>query len=222
MSTITSPKVKSVLNALYEDSARNRPSSPPTGAPPDRPLDPRAMFEQMPNIYMAIAPEFGHLLYSLVRSSGARHIVEFGTSMGVSTIYLAAGLQDIGVAGGKLITTEYLPSKIERARKNLTDAGLVSLVDFRAGDAMESLRVDMPDSIDFVFLDGAKTMYLDVLRLLEPRLKKGAIIAADNTDHDGLQNFLAHVRDSRNGYVSSAINTLRDGHPSGHEIAIRA
>lgn len=69
--TIASPKMKAVVSALYEDSARNRPSGPPPSSLPNAKLDERARFEQMPDVYMAIAPEFGHLLYSIVRTTRA-------------------------------------------------------------------------------------------------------------------------------------------------------
>jgi len=64
----------------------------------------------------------GALLYMLARGNGARGIVEFGTSFGLSTIHLAAALRDNG--GGKLIGTEFEPNKLVNARANLEAAGL--------------------------------------------------------------------------------------------------
>ena len=68
---------------------------------------------------------------------------------------------------------------------------------------------------DLIFLDGAKELYLDVLKL-----RAGGIVASDNTDHDGVEPFPAHVRHPSSGYISSAIFT---NGPSGkaHEISIR-
>ena len=74
----------------------------------------------------------GALLYMLARSCRARSIVEFGTSFGISTLHLAAALRDNG--GGRLITTEFEPSKIARARANLMEGGVMDLVEIRAGD----------------------------------------------------------------------------------------
>ncbi|GAA4441229.1 O-methyltransferase [Bremerella cremea] len=217
--TITSPRIQRLLNDLYADAEKS-PLSPRAGGPqPPYPRGSRELFHALRHVYMAIGPEFGKLLYTLVRTSRSRNIVEFGTSMGISTIFLAAGLQDNG--GGQLITTEFEPEKITRARQNLSDAGLVELVQFRIGDAYETLQNDMPQSVDFLFLDGAKEMYLDVLKVVEPHLRPGAIIAADNTDHDGIETYLSYVRNPAHGYASSAIQTTRDGHPSGHEISYR-
>ncbi|MFD2136695.1 O-methyltransferase [Novosphingobium resinovorum] len=59
----------------------------------------------------------------LARFGNARSIVEFGTSFGISTLHLAAAIRDNG--GGRVITTEFEPSKIARARSNL-EAGACS------------------------------------------------------------------------------------------------
>lgn len=215
--TLTSERVQRVLDSLYADAAQSPFPEHVIGPQAVYPRGSREMFHELRTVYMAIAPSFGQLLYNLVRASKTQNIVEFGTSMGVSTIYLASALKDNG--GGKLITTEYEPEKIERARHNLREAGLEELIDFRVGDAMESLKTDLPDPIDLVFLDGAKQMYLDVLKLLEPSLSNGAIIASDNTDHDGVESLLEYLHDPANGYVSSSILTAREDRTSGHEIS---
>lgn len=92
--------------------------------------------------------------------------MEYGTSFEISTLRLAAALKDNG--GGRLIGTEFEPSKVKRARENLTAAGLSDLVEIREGDAFQTLAHDLPDRIDFLLLDGIKTLYLKVLALLEP------------------------------------------------------
>lgn len=80
--------------------------------------------------------------------------MEFGTSFGVSTLHLAAALRDNG--GGRVISTEFEPTKVARARANLCAAGLHDLVEIRVGDALETLARDLPEEIDLVLLDGAK------------------------------------------------------------------
>jgi predicted O-methyltransferase YrrM len=147
---------------------------------------------------LAVSRETAVLLYMLARSIRARTIVEFGTSFGVSTLHLAAALRDNG--GGRLITSEFEPSKVARARANLAAGGLVDLVEFREGDALETLAVDLPDTIDLLLLDGAKGLYPDILRLLESRLRPGALIVADNADHS--PDYLAEVRAPERGYLS--------------------
>ena len=111
---------------------------------------------------------------------GARTIVEFGTSFGLSTLHLAAALRDNG--GGHLITSEFEPSKVARARHNLTAGGFTDLVEIREGDALQTLSVHLPDRIDLVLLDGAKALYPEILSLVESRLRPGAFLVADNAD----------------------------------------
>jgi predicted O-methyltransferase YrrM len=139
------------------------------------------------------------LLYMLARSSRARTIVEFGTSFGISTLHLAAALRDNG--GGRLITSEFEPSKAARARHNLTAGGLIDLVEIREGDALQTLSVDLPDTIDLLLLDGAKSLYPEILSLVESRLRPGAVIVADNADHS--PDYLALVRSPAKGYMST-------------------
>ena len=156
------------------------------------------LYERLKNVPLAISRETGALLYMLARSCGARTIVEFGTSFGISTLHLAAALRDNG--GGRLITSEFEPSKAERARTNIAEAGLSDLVEFREGDALETLSQGLPDQIDLVLLDGAKGLYPDILALLQDRLRPGALILADNADWS--PDYLARVRSPAQGYLS--------------------
>jgi predicted O-methyltransferase YrrM len=150
--------------------------------------------------FIPVGPELGRLLYLLAVAAKAKTIVEFGTSFGISTIYLAAALRDNG--GGKLITTEMEPTKSDRAKKHLAEAGLAELVEFRVGDALELLR-DLKGPVDFLLLDGAKPLYFRVLKLVEPHLRKGAVVAADNINaRNKIEDFTGYVREPKNGYVS--------------------
>jgi predicted O-methyltransferase YrrM len=158
----------------------------------------RDLYGRLKNVALAVSPETGTLLYMVARSAGAKTIVEFGTSFGISTLHLAAALRDNG--GGRLITCEFEPSKAARARANLTAGGLIDLVEIREGDALETLSVDLPQTIDLVLLDGAKGLYPDILRLLEKNLRPGALIVADNADDS--PEYLARVRSPANGYLS--------------------
>jgi predicted O-methyltransferase YrrM len=159
----------------------------------------RDLYARLKNMPLAVSRETGALLYMLARSSCARTIVEFGTSFGISTLHLAAALRDNG--GGRLITSEFEPSKAARARHNLTAGGLIDLVEIREGDALQTLSVDLPETIDLLLLDGAKSLYPEILNLVESRLRPGAIIVADNADHS--PDYLAHVRSPANGYMST-------------------
>ena len=159
----------------------------------------RAFYERAKDFPLAVSRATGTLLYMLARSSGARTIVEFGTSFGISTLHLAAALRDNG--GGRLITSEFEPSKIERARGNLMAGGLIDLVEIRQGDALQTLSVDLPETIDLLLLDGAKALYPDILGLVESRLRPGALIVADNADYS--PDYLARVRSPTGGYLST-------------------
>lgn len=159
--------------------------------------------ELMKEAYIPVSRDAGHLLYSLVRcTSGIA--VEFGTSFGISTLYMAAAVRDR--AAGAVITTEIYESKAEKAREYLRAAGLLDLVDIRIGDALETLK-QVEHDVSIVFLDGMKQLYTPVLKLLEPALRPGALAIADDTElfPDEIEPHLKYVRDPANGYVSVAI-----------------
>ena len=149
--------------------------------------------------FLSVSPQFGRFLYMCVRACKAKRIVEFGSSMGLSAIYMAAGLRDIG--GGRLIGTDLEPGKIERARANVAAAGLADLVEFWHGDARETLSSGLGGEIDMVMLDGAFTLYLPILKLLEPHLKPGAVIVGENALEEA-SGYIDYVRDPANGYLS--------------------
>ncbi|MBR0956425.1 O-methyltransferase [Bradyrhizobium japonicum] len=165
--------------------------------------------------FLSVSPRFGRFLYVCARACKAKHIVEFGSSMGISTIYMAAALRDMG--GGRLIGTDLEPGKIERARANLAAAGLADLVEFRLGDARETLSSGLNGDIDMVMLDGAFTLYLSVLKLLEPHLRPGAIIVAENAFEEA-SGYIDYVRDRQNGYLSLS---LPFDPARGNELSVR-
>lgn len=207
MTTLTNTPLAPLLERLFGEADAASPAANPAFA--SLSPDARAQLMQSKTGYrdfygalkdypLPVSREVGLLLYMLARSCAARTIVEFGTSFGISTLHLAAALRDNG--GGRLITSEFEPSKVTRARQNLTAGGLIDLVEIREGDALETLSVDLPDEIDLVLLDGAKGLYPDILSLLEARLRPGALIVADNADYS--PDYLARVR-STAGYMST-------------------
>lgn len=142
---------------------------------------------------LSISPVQGQLLYGLTRILGARRVVEFGTSFGVSTIYLAAGVRDNG--GGLVISAELLEGKAAAAEENLRAAGLDDLVEVRRGDGRETLAGLAP-GVDLLFLDGHKPAYRDVLAVVGASLRGGGVVVADNifTFPDLLRPYVAQVR----------------------------
>lgn len=158
----------------------------------------RALYTAAKDFHLAVSRETATLLYMLARAIAARSIIEFGTSFGVSTLHLAAAVRDNG--GGRIISTEFEPSKVAQARATIAAAGFADLVELREEDALETLRHDLPTSIDMVFLDGAKALYPQVLALVEERLRPAALVVADNADWS--QDYLDHVRAPASGYLS--------------------
>jgi predicted O-methyltransferase YrrM len=161
----------------------------------------KGLYHGLADNYLNVSPQFGRFLYMCARACKAKRIVEFGSSMGGSSIYLAAALRD---TGGRLIGTDRELSKTERARANVAAAGLGDLVEFRVGDARETLKPGVGGDIDMVMLDGAFTLYLPILKLLEPHLKPGAIIIGENA-FEQAPGYLDYVRNPQNGYRSQPL-----------------
>jgi predicted O-methyltransferase YrrM len=209
-STLTAPPVAPLLERLYADAARtgkilgqmfgHLTPEERLARMSDPHADYRAFFAKAREIHMPVSRATGSLLYMLARGNGARAIVEFGTSFGLSTIYLCAALRDNG--GGKLIGTELEPNKLAQAQANLEAAGLADLVEIRPGDALETLARDLPSTVDLLLLDGHKPLYGRILSLLAPRLRTGSYLVADNAD--ACPDYKAQVRAPDSGYLSIA------------------
>ncbi len=208
MNTLLSPPLAPLLSRLFAQAevadaplrARISQSFPEERAAllQSAETDYRGFYGLAKEMYLPVSAETGRLLYLLVRATKARAIVEFGTSFGVSTLHLAAGLKDN--ARGRVIGSEFEASKVARARQNLQAAGLAEFAEIREGDALESLAHDLPPVVDLLLLDGAKVLYPQVLALVEPNLRPGALVLADNADHN--PEFLAYIRHPENGYLS--------------------
>lgn len=125
---------------------------------------------------IAVGPATGQLLNILAKSIKAKTILELGTSYGYSTIWLAEAAR---ATGGKLITLDKVANKQNYARAMLSRAGLASHVEFRLGDALDTLDA-MKGPFDFVLVDLWKELYVDCFDLFYPKLSPGALIAADN------------------------------------------
>jgi predicted O-methyltransferase YrrM len=161
--------------------------------------DYRAVYSRYAKNFLNVSADFGRFLYMCARARKAKRIVEFGTSFGISTIHLACALRDCG--GGHLIGSELESTKATRAKENLAAAGLADLVEIRVGDALETLKDGIDGDVDLVLLDGAFSLYLPVLKLLEPHLKDGAFVIGENA-FEQTPGYLAYVRDPQNGYLS--------------------
>ncbi|GAB2668956.1 class I SAM-dependent methyltransferase [Gordonia jinhuaensis] len=201
--TIVSEPLAATLAGLYEraEEQRSSASGPPrVQLPADATAQHRA--DLMSDRYMPISPDTGTLLYTMIRAARPEVVVEFGTSYGISGLYIAAALRDNGI--GHLYTTELSSKKVTAATRNFEQAGVADVVTILPGDARETLA-SVTESIGIVLLDGWKEMYLPVLALIEPNLRSGATIVADNTTRADVAPYLDYVRDPGNGYMSMSM-----------------
>lgn len=184
--TAIQEKVTATISELYNDS-RNDKLKMMKGAAKSifRPLQP-SDFEE---VYLSISGEQGEQLVKLIKQNGLKNIVEFGTSFGISTLFLAQGVLE---TGGNVITTELLPSKAKKAIENFNRAGVEDVIEVRVGDAMKTLKNhDQP--IDLLLLDGWKDLYLPLFRLLEPNFHEGTFIYVDNANMSDSITFLRTI-----------------------------
>ena len=105
-----------------------------------------------------------------------------------------------------MITTEYLAHKAKAAKESLNEAGLSEYVEVWEGDARETLK-NLDRELDLVLLDGWPDLVFPVFKLIEPKLKKGAVIAVDDVEgfKPSMQNYLDYVRNPENGYISTTV-----------------
>jgi len=136
------------------------------------------------------------MLRILVESAKCKRGVEVGSNKGF-------GAMNMGIAfertGGHLFTLEINPKLVKQCRANLETVGLENTVTCIEGDALKTLPT-LEGEFDFVFLDALKRDYLKYLKLIEPKLKPGAVIVADNVikSADDMKDFLDYVQESPN------------------------
>lgn len=132
-------------------------------------------------------------LAELVRRRKPRVVVECGTALGYSGLWIARELNSAGK--GKLITIEISPTRAKQAEAHFRKAGLAEFVTVKVGDARKVVK-EIPGPIDFVFIDCGYSNYYPCLTGLEQRLSKGAIVVADNAGigAGGMDDYLKHVR----------------------------
>ncbi len=122
--------------------------------------------------YLNITTREGRVLRQLAETTGAKRVVEIGTSSGYSTIWLAMGAR---ANGGKVFTHEIDPAKIKIARANFKKAGVDDVITIIEGNAHETLK-QHKEPIDLLFLDAEKKGYVDYLEKLLPLIRPGGLI----------------------------------------------
>ncbi|MFI5400750.1 MAG: O-methyltransferase [SAR324 cluster bacterium] len=125
---------------------------------------------------LAIGRDAGRLLNLLAKMGRCRRLLEAGTSVGYSTLWLADAA---AATGGRVVSTEQVPGKHVQARENLSEAGLIGFVELHTGDALATVRRHA-GPFDFALLDLWKDLYIPVFAALAQKLAPGALIAADN------------------------------------------
>lgn len=125
-----------------------------------------------------VSKETGKVLATLIRVSGAKKVLEIGTSNGYSGLCLLNALES---TNGHLTTIEYYDKRQSIARANFDKCGFTGMYTPILGSACEILEgFDADEKFDFVFIDANKGEYIKYFELIKPHLTKGAIIAADN------------------------------------------
>lgn len=192
MNTDPQIQITSTLNHLFDDSKFDGVKMAKGVAKSIfRPMQP-ADFE---GVYLSISKEQGAGLKQLILDNDLKNIVEFGTSFGISTLFMASAVIE---NGGHIISTELLDSKARKAMDNFKKAGVNHLIDVKTGDAMETLK-GHNEPIDLLFLDGWKDLYLPLFDMLQSNFHTKTIVYVDNADMKDAKLFLETVR-NRGGY----------------------
>jgi predicted O-methyltransferase YrrM len=139
-------------------------------------LGPEEAERRIDEMLLPVGRATGTLLNLLARQACARRILEVGSSFGYSTVWLADAARAVH---GKVISLELKAEKTEYAAGQLARAGLAEFVEFRVGDALESLAA-LAGPFDLVLIDLWKNLYVPVFELLHPKLAPGALVIADN------------------------------------------
>jgi len=163
------------------------------------------------------APGDAKLLQILVQSSRARRGVEVGSATGYGAIHMGIGFER---NNGKLITIDIDPAMVRATRENLKKVGLDNTVSVVEGDALKVLAL-LDGEFDFVFIDALKRDYLKYLKAIEPKLKAGAVVVADNViqSERQMRDYLDYVRTSPL-YDSTTVRASMDKN-DGMEISFK-
>jgi caffeoyl-CoA O-methyltransferase len=160
----------------------------------------------------------GRFLGALVRSIGAKRILELGTFTGYSSISMALALPD----GGRLITCDVNAETTEIAQRYATEAGVVDRIDYRTGPALDTIA-QLDGEFDLVFIDADKLNYLNYYEATLPKLAPRGLMILDNTlwsgrvadpgEDDENTRAIREVNDHilADARVNSVLLTVRDG-----------
>lgn len=129
---------------------------------------------------ISVSANQGKFLQVLAKICNARNILEIGTLVGYSTIWMARALPK----GGKLVSLEFEPLHAEVAKRNIDRAGLSNVVDIRVGRALDLLP-KLKGPFDMIFIDADKQPYKEYFEWAMKLSRPGTLIVADNVIRDG-------------------------------------
>lgn len=152
-----------------------------------------------------VEPEVGNLLNLLVRLLQPEKILEIGTAIGCSAIYMARALAENGF--GHITTIELVSERAEMAKKYFAQAGLQEYIELINADA-RALFPTLEGPYDVVFLDAAKGQYEDFLQLAYDKLKPNGVVIADNVLLNGWVVNLAYPNHRKKTFVYRMKNLL--------------
>jgi predicted O-methyltransferase YrrM len=158
---------------------------------------------------LAVGPDSGRLLFALVAPNAGCEVLEIGGSRGYSTIWLAAAAR---ILGGRVVSLEEDPGKVEAWRTNVAAAGLEEWAEVVEGDAKQTLR-ELEDGFDLVFLDAWKDDYELLFRLAREKLDPGGVVVADNVTTSSTVEAYAKARQADPTLVSVTV-------PIGHGLEL--
>ena len=127
-----------------------------------------------------VFPDTGALLHAVALANGAKRILEIGTAIGYSTLWLGTALP----AGGTLISMEMDAARAARARDHFAAAGLGDRISVMVGDATRFLH-KVAGPFDMIFQDSDKQLYEPMLDRLVELLRPGGVLLTDNVLWDG-------------------------------------
>lgn len=130
----------------------------------------------MDDIQPCVGIEVGKLLGLLIRSNGAKRVLEFGTCLGYSTVWIAQALRE---TGGRLTSVEYREDLYEITKRNIELAGLSDIVDLILGDASEVIN-SVQGPFDVILQDSDKSLYSPMLEKCISLSRKNGLIIADD------------------------------------------
>ena len=140
-----------------------------------------------------VASTTGQFLFAFVAPQTDCEVLEIGGSRGYSSIWLGAGVRNLG---GRVLSLENDPGKAEAWRRNVAEAGLEDWVELIEGDALEQVPA-IADVFDVVFLDAEKEMYEELFQHARKKLEPGAVVIADNVlSHEDVLGAYSKARQS--------------------------